>query len=62
MVAKLSSCKSGKNGKNAGFTPDAFQDAFIGELKMPSGVLITKGDSSLPKTAEILSDGSLAST
>ena len=39
--------------------PEAFQDAFNAELKMPSGAEITRGDSSLPNTAEILSDASL---
>ena len=61
MVAKLSSCKSGKNGKNAGFTPEAFQDAFIGELKMPSGV-DHQGRLVVAEDREILSVASLAST
>ncbi len=42
--------------------PDAFQDELNAELKMLSGVEMTRLDSLLPKTAEILSVSSFAFT
>ena len=42
--------------------PDAFQELFNAELKMPSGVEKDNVSWSLPNTAEILSVGSLEFT
>ena len=42
MVAKLSSCKSGKNPNNAELMPEAFHALFNAELNTPSGVKTPK--------------------
>ena len=58
IVAKLSSCRSGKKPNNAALIPEAFHELFKAELKIPSGVENVSGVTSFPNTADILSVGS----